>query len=124
MFCTVSAVLEKVLAGGFLTNVNTILRKSAMKIVQRLGLTLLKTRVAAWRYVLQWSNSVFIWGGGVPKGGPDLHLGAAKKTRNEGCTLKSEKGGPWCEWGANGYWFVGVCFGFFNHIGFLVPPHV
>ncbi|XP_041362453.1 tubulin-specific chaperone D-like [Gigantopelta aegis] len=46
----VPAVLEKVLGGVFLSDFNTVLRKSAMKILQRLGLTLLKSRVTSWRY--------------------------------------------------------------------------
>ena len=110
MFCTVPAVLEKVLAGGFLTNVNTILRKSAMKIVQRLGLTLLKTRVAAWRYVLQWSNSVFIWGGGCAKGGwADLHLGGPRRLAMKGAHSKVKRGAH----GVNGGPMVIGLLGFF-----------
>ena len=44
----------------------------------------------------------FIFLGGRAKGEPDLHLGgggARGRHRNEGCTIKSQMGDPWCEWG-------------------------
>ena len=37
---------------------NTLLRKSVIKVIQRLGLTFLKHRVAAWRFVLLWSENI------------------------------------------------------------------
>ena len=36
---------------GLLSSPNTVLRKLGIKLVQRLGLTFLKARVAAWRCV-------------------------------------------------------------------------
>ena len=37
---------------GLLSSPNTVLRKLGIKLVQRLGLTFLKARVAAWRYAI------------------------------------------------------------------------
>ncbi|XP_033630444.1 tubulin-specific chaperone D-like [Asterias rubens] len=44
------AVLERLVACKLLSSENTQIRKLAMKLIQRLGLTFLKTRTAAWRY--------------------------------------------------------------------------
>lgn len=46
---TVLQVVEKL---ELRKNNNTLLRKAAVKVIQRLGLTFLKARVASWRYVL------------------------------------------------------------------------
>ncbi|XP_043244301.1 tubulin-specific chaperone D-like [Amphibalanus amphitrite] len=43
-------VLRRLLASGRLEHANTQIRKLALKSVQRVGLTFLPTRVAAWRY--------------------------------------------------------------------------
>ena len=47
------------------------------------------------------NESLFGGGGGGGEGGPDLHLrGAARgQYRIEGCRIKFQMGGPWCEWG-------------------------
>ena len=43
-------ILESILAQNFNQNANGLLRKLNLKVVQRLGLTFLKTKVASWRY--------------------------------------------------------------------------
>ena len=43
---------------GLLSSPNTVLRKLGIKLVQRLGLTFLKARVAAWRCVSLLSHKV------------------------------------------------------------------
>ena len=43
-------ILETILNAKYSQNHNGLLRKLSLKVVQRLGLTFLKTKVAAWRY--------------------------------------------------------------------------
>lgn len=43
-------ILSKILEQKFKDNVNGLLRKLSLKVVQRIGLTFLKAKVASWRY--------------------------------------------------------------------------
>lgn len=43
-------MLEKVLASNYKLSKNSLLRKYGMKVIQRIGLTFLKPKVASWRY--------------------------------------------------------------------------
>jgi len=45
-----SVILERILKCNLKENPNTLIRKLALKLVQRLGLIFLKSRIAAWRY--------------------------------------------------------------------------
>jgi len=45
-----SVLLKSIVALDFKSSPNVLLRKMSLKVIQRLGLTFLKTKVAAWRY--------------------------------------------------------------------------
>lgn len=73
-------VLDRILGGSFKEHTNTLIRKLALKLTQRLGLVFLKSKVAAWRYQ-RGSRSLTI----------NLNQEAAEQGQGDGAAAEEEE---------------------------------